>query len=200
MNRIDVLNLLIEKRGYRRYLEIGCETDDCFSRVTCPSKVGVDPVSGGTHRTTSDVFFAEARAAGERFDLIFVDGDHHHAQVLRDVENALATLAPGGCIVMHDCLPPAPSWATPERMQNDWCGTAWRAFAKLRERPDLECVCGAFDCGVGIVRALPNSAPIVTGKSMAEMEWEDFVAHRSDWMRPRTPAEVCALIAEPWPA
>ena len=200
MNRVAVLNLLIEKRGYERYLEIGCEDDDCFSKIVCANKVGVDPLSGGTHRTTSDAFFAAARAAGETFDLIFVDGDHHHHQVLRDVENGLATLRAGGCIVMHDCLPPKESWATPERTQNDWCGTAWRAFAKLRERLDLECVCGAFDLGVGIVRVLPNPAPIATGKSLDELDWADFVAHRAEWMRPLSSAEVWALIAGPWPA
>jgi hypothetical protein len=200
MNRIDVLNLLIGQRGYRRYLEIGCEEDDCFSKIACAEKIGVDPLSGGTHRTTSDAFFAAARAAGETFDLIFVDGDHHHDQVLRDVENGLAVLRRGGCIVMHDCLPPHASWATPERTQNEWCGTAWRAFAKLRERLDLECVCGAFDCGVGIVRALPNTAPIVTGKSMDELCWDDLVAHRREWMRPLSAVEVHALIREPWPA
>jgi SAM-dependent methyltransferase len=199
MDRIDVLNLLIERRGYQRYLEIGCEGDDCFSRIGCATKIGVDPRSGGTHRTTSDAFFAAARAAGESFDLILVDGDHHHHQVLRDVENALGVLGPGGCVVLHDCLPPGAEWATPERLQDSWCGTVWRAFVKLRERADLDCVCGDFDFGVGIVRVLPNTAPIVTGKSMDELSWDDFFVHRREWMRPLSVAEVRALIAGPWP-
>ena len=198
MNRIDVINLLIASRGYRRYLEIGCEEDGCFSLIQSEIKVGVDPVSGGTHRLASDEFFAGAVAAGERFDLIFIDGDHHHHQVMGDVENAIATLSEHGCIVMHDCLPPIASWATPERLQNDWCGTVWRAFAKLRERPDLECVCGDFDAGVGIVRLLPNRAPIVTAKSMDEMTWDDFTSHRADWMRPISPDAVRALVREQW--
>ena len=35
--------------------------------------VGVDPLLGGTHRMTSDAFFA---ANADAFDLIFIDGLH----------------------------------------------------------------------------------------------------------------------------
>jgi hypothetical protein len=198
MDRVEVITLLIESRGYQSYVEIGCEDDGSFSRIRCPVKIGVDPVSGGTLRMTSDEFFAGTRAKGEKFDLVFIDGDHHHDQVMRDVDNAIASLNPGGCIVMHDCLPPKASWATPERTQNEWCGTVWRAFAKLRERPDLDCVCGDFDVGVGIVRMLPNSAPIVTGKTLEEMTYDDFVAHRRDWMRPVRGDVIRALAREAW--
>jgi len=31
--RWDLINLLIRKRGYKRYLEIGCFGDDCFREI-----------------------------------------------------------------------------------------------------------------------------------------------------------------------
>jgi hypothetical protein len=193
VDRIAVINTLIEARGYRRYLEIGCQNDECFSRVPAPDKVGVDPFSGGTLRMTSDAFFAEAH---DPFDLIFIDGDHHHDQVFRDVINALERLAPGGTVVMHDCLPPD---AIHEAL--DLCGTAWRAFAKIRCRPDVEAFTGEFDFGVGILRKRSNLLPIQIDAPMGALTYADFVAHRDLWMRPH-PAEVVAQLlvmpAEAW--
>ena len=46
--------------------------------INCKKKVGVDPVSGGTIRVTSDNFF---RTNKEKFDCIFIDGLHKYAQV-----------------------------------------------------------------------------------------------------------------------
>ena len=86
MDRIEVIQALIDGRGYRRYLEIGCAGDECFSRVRAAYKVGVDPVVGGTLRMASDEYFA---MAVETFDLVFIDGDHRHPQVFRDVCHAL---------------------------------------------------------------------------------------------------------------
>lgn len=37
-----------------------------------------------------------------RFDVIFVDGDHRTAAVLRDLGNAQKLLSPGGLIICHD--------------------------------------------------------------------------------------------------
>lgn len=186
MNRIEVIQKLIAIRGCRRYLEIGCQKDVCFSKIDVPVKVGVDPQSGGTLRMGSDEFFAMAR---EPFDLIFVDGDHHHDQVFRDVCHALRLLTPAGVLVMHDCLPPD---ARHEGL--DLCGTAWRAFAKIRERLEYEAWTCDFDYGVGVVQCSTNSAPIKVGRPMSALTYADFVANRSAWMRPQSAANVVTLI------
>lgn len=147
--------------------------------MSCETKIGVDPYSGGAHRMTSDEYFAMARSR-------------------RDVESALASLAEGGCIVMHDCLRPNAGAATLERAQDNWCGTVRRAFAKLRERLDLDCGCGDFDFGVRIVRVLPNTAPIMTCKKMDDMTWEEFITHRAQWMRPVDRNFIRMLAGEAW--
>lgn len=121
--------------------------------------VGVDPLLGGTHRMTSDAFFA---ANTEHFDLIFIDGLHQvppppchpsctsrppcesaiHVlpnarawclqahQLARDIDNALAVLAPGGTIVLHDCHPSHRLYATFPRDPVDadiyWNGDSYR--------------------------------------------------------------------------
>lgn len=144
----NFINAIIKAKGYKSYLEIGTHYDYCFSVIECERKVGVDPFNGGTVRMTSDEFFS---TNGEKFDLIFIDGSHHHDQVKKDVENSIEFLNPGGVIVMHDCNPP-----TQEYEAQTACGTAWRAFAFLRQRLDINMIVGDFDLGVGVVRVEPN--------------------------------------------
>jgi hypothetical protein len=62
-NRMAVVNLLLKHSGGEDYLEIGCAGNDLFDAVMAPRKIGVDPVRGGTHRQTSDAFFASWRGA-----------------------------------------------------------------------------------------------------------------------------------------
>lgn len=182
MNRGELIQTLIRQRNYRSYLEIGCQSDQTFGRIQVERKVGVDPVSGGTLRMESDEFFL---LAAERYDLIFIDGDHRHPQVMRDVSNSLRVLAPGGAIVMHDCLPPNEGFESPDR-----CGTVWRVFAKIRERPDLDAVTLDDDYGVGVVQVRTNRDPISVARSMDDLSYEDFSRNRDAWMRPHKPADL----------
>lgn len=51
-------------------------------------------------KDTSDAFF---KAHGDlQFDLIFIDGDHHYEQVLRDIEHAFDAIKDTGTIILHD--------------------------------------------------------------------------------------------------
>jgi hypothetical protein len=181
----DVINALIRTHGYHRYLEIGCDLDACFNAITCDEKVGVDPVRGGNRRMTSDDYFA---TKPDKFDIIFIDGDHRHPQVYRDIGNSLECLAEGGTIVMHDCMPPALVYEGP-----GFCGTVWRAFAKFRERLDLDGIVGEFDFGVGMIRVRPNPSPIRLPKSMDELVYTDLIANRQAWMRPVSDLELMAI-------
>jgi hypothetical protein len=49
-------NYLYEKDGYRL---TGCLNNDLFSSIPTTKKIGVDPSSGGTFRSTSDEFFLD---------------------------------------------------------------------------------------------------------------------------------------------
>ena len=72
-DRIDLVNYIAERLELESpsYLEIGCFKDELFNAVKLKDKTGVDPVSGGTHRMTSDRFF---RDNNRTFDIIFIDG------------------------------------------------------------------------------------------------------------------------------
>lgn len=49
-----------------------------------------------------DALPALADTYGRVFDFIFLDGDHRHTEVLRDIQLALPLLKPGGLLAGHD--------------------------------------------------------------------------------------------------
>jgi len=53
-------------------------------------------------KTTSDEFFK--KNLNEKFDLIYIDGNHHSDNVLRDARNSFKLLNKGGFIVFDDFL------------------------------------------------------------------------------------------------
>ena len=156
MKRIDLLSHLIRSKNYQRYLEIGCNLDGTFSKLPVAYAVGVDPNRGGTHRMTSDEFFDQNN---EFFDLAFIDGLHRHHQVLKDVENMVQRLNPGGCIVLHDCLPTKQEHQLekPSRKNMPWTGDVWKAIVELRQRPEFDIAVLDSDWGLGVLFVRPNS-------------------------------------------
>lgn len=52
------------------------------------------------HKMTSDEFFAQG--LGSRYDFIYIDGDHHAAQVYKDGANAHPLLKSGGILAFDD--------------------------------------------------------------------------------------------------
>ena len=69
-------------------------------------------------RVTSDVWFEEFMAAkghgnNEMLDWIYIDGDHSYEGCLRDLENALQVVRPGGLILGDDYGWPNSKWSKP---------------------------------------------------------------------------------------
>jgi predicted O-methyltransferase YrrM len=178
--RFQLLNAIIERRGVKSYLEIGCCADDCFTKVQCAQRVGVDPNSGGTLRMTSDQFFA---VNVQKFDLIFIDGLHEAWQVDQDIINALNCLRPNGVIVMHDCNPLFDIRSLVPRASETWNGDVWKSFVGVRSRLDLDCAVGRFDHGCGVIIPRQNSAPI-DPVPLNELVWDNLCKHRTHWLRP----------------
>lgn len=128
-HRNEIINHIINRMGYKSYLEIGHETGVSFYGINCELKESIDVRITQGHKPTylmrSDDFFA--KHPKKRYDVIFVDGDHERMQVVRDVENSLKALNPGGCIIMHDTNPP-----NKEYTKQGLCFTAYRAVVDLQ--------------------------------------------------------------------
>lgn len=172
MDRVSLLNRLLAGRTLATaYLEIGCHRNETFNQIKADIKVGVDPKSGGTVRATSDEFFANNEQC---FDAIFIDGLHHCEQVLRDVDNALRVLNPGGAIVLHDCLPTRREHQVRAPITPAWTGDVWRAMLALRQRFDIDPAVVDADWGLGVVLPRANSEPL---PPVRYCDWEDSRKH-----------------------
>jgi hypothetical protein len=163
MFRFDIINNLILKYKYSRYLEIGVKSNKNFDKIIIKHKYGVDPFprKSCSYVMTSDDFF---KRNNEQFDIIFIDGLHIKEQVLRDINNSLSVLSIGGTIVVHDCNPLNKIHALPTYDKNAaiWNGTTWEAFVELRmTRDDLDMCVVDTDHGCGIIRSgRQNKVPI----------------------------------------
>ncbi|MAT39159.1 MAG: hypothetical protein CL946_06110 [Ectothiorhodospiraceae bacterium] len=134
MNRIHVIQELINEVRAETYLEIGVKKGQCFLNIFAPSKIGVDPefkipaqrklstavqnptnVTNRYYEITSDEFFEKHadRVLTSGIDVAFVDGLHTYQQSYTDVTNVLKHLNDGGVIVMHDCNPTSEVAALP---------------------------------------------------------------------------------------
>ena len=153
-NRLFIVQDIIQKKNYKSYLEIGCFDDELFNHIKCEQKVGVDPVSGGTVRKTSDQFF---ESNTNKFDCIFIDGLHEYHQVKKDIINSLTYLNDDGIILLHDCLPNNfYAQATP-RCQYEWNGDVWKAIVEFRNNKDVDVYTCNADYGIGVIFKRSNN-------------------------------------------
>ncbi|MEF8984506.1 MAG: class I SAM-dependent methyltransferase [Bacteroidales bacterium] len=151
-NRYDIIEFLIRRRGYWKYLEIGTQSGDNFNNVPLKYKIGVDPDSKAraTLKMTSDDFFSLSE---DKFDIIFIDGLHHANQFYNDISNALHALATGGTIVCHDVNPASEEMQRVPRTQKEWTGDVWKSWVYLRSfDSDLHMYVVDIDYGCGIIR------------------------------------------------
>lgn len=184
MYRWDIINFLIARYRYFRYLEIGVAGGDTFNQVKCQIKHSVDPGSPfqPTFQMTSDDFFAsrqktENPLGASSYDIVFVDGLHLREQVLRDVDNSLAALSDNGIIIVHDCLPGIVEHQGRERAgDNAWNGDVWKAMAELRARPDLVVYTINTDWGCGFIKK-GTQTPVQLPK---ELDWKYYIENRAE--------------------
>ena len=166
MTRTEVLLTLVKRFNYKSYLEIGVQSGANFRAIPCAHKVGVDPDprSDANVRLTSDEYFQRYTL---KFDLIFIDGLHEHAQVRRDIENSLHVLNPGGTIVCHDLNPASEAMQQVPRVQEEWTGDCWRAWMHFRHYAwlmnlqmfviDTDYGCGIIQLGVASTQKVPDT-------------------------------------------
>ena len=153
-NRSEIIQSVIDNKGYKTYLEIGCDNDLNFNKINIETKIGVDPVSGGNIRKTSDEFFSENKIF---FDCIFIDGLHEYDQVKRDIINSLNYLNDGGVIFVHDCMPRSFFEQAVPRSQYVWTGDVWKLIVELRTKDNLDICVATLDMGLGIILKRKNS-------------------------------------------
>jgi len=151
-NRIAIINYAASKYQFKlKYLEIGCDTNLVFNSIpiTKNDKIGIDPVRGGTVRSTSDDFF---KNNDQFFDIIFIDGLHEYKQCRKDVINSLKYLNKDGAIFIHDLIPV--DWKTEHvpRICDQWNGDVWKIIFEILNSKNLIFKIVDCDNGVGILK------------------------------------------------
>ena len=178
--RWDLIKYLINKYNYIDYLEIGCDQDQLFSKIDIQNKVGVDPVSGGNLRKTSDEFF---KANNKKFDLVFIDGLHTYEQVKKDIINSLDCLKENGVVLVHDCMPDCMSKQAVPRYRMTWNGDVWKAIVDLRHNVDLNIYTCEIDQGIGIIKKEKNTSILKIDKKIKDLKFKDYYENFNKYLR-----------------
>jgi hypothetical protein len=154
VDRISIIQAVLDATGRGTYLEIGVCTGESFIPTRAKRKWGVDPGHALSwkrlskykmfsllglkderiFREESDQFFEKHAdiLCKHGVDVAFVDGLHTYAQAHRDIENSLKHLNAGGYVLAHDCnpanaiaaLPAVDIAAAAAELGADWSG-AW---------------------------------------------------------------------------
>ena len=152
-SRYEIIQETINRKNYKSYLEIGCDQDELFSKIAIDKKIGVDPVSGGTVRDTSDNFFKKNNT---KFDIIFIDGLHEYEQVKKDINNSLIFLNDNGVIFLHDCMPMRFIYQAVPRATGLWNGDVWKNIVESRTKSEVDTYVVHADYGIGIILKRQN--------------------------------------------
>ena len=174
VHRLEIIKYLIKRYNLKNYLEIGCDQDEVFGFIEIEHKVGVDPVSGGNLRMTSDSFFSNNN---HKFDLIFIDGLHRYSQVKKDIQNSIKVLNDKGIILIHDCMPFSFYDQACPRAQRKWNGDVWKAIVEFRTYQNISTHVGGFDNGIGMIIKSFNQNPLNIrnkSRSFRNLRYKDY--------------------------
>ena len=180
LNRWDLIQKIIELKKFKSYLEIGCDSNDSFSKIIIEKKVGVDPVAGGNFKGTSDQFFFQNK---DYFDCIFIDGLHEYDQVYKDLENSIHFLNNSGIIFLHDTLPSSIHQQAVPRYKRIWNGDVWKVIVNFRTNENYNIVTCNIDHGVTILQKMKNKNILnIYNKEFKKLKFKDFYNNYKEYM------------------
>ena len=190
--RYSIINNIIKHKKYKKYLEIGCFQDETFNKINIDYKVGVDPVSGGTVRETSDSFFSNNK---ENFDIIFIDGLHRYHQVKKDIENALKFLNPNGVVLLHDCFPLKLRDQMVPRSHEHWNGDTWKAIVEARTFEFIDTYTILADQGIGFIIKRKNRNILkIEDTKFLNLKFKDYYNNNKKFMNTISENQILSLL------
>lgn len=212
MDRSEVIQYLINKKHYKRYLEIGVFNGEVFFKIKVRLKFAVDPVFRFVREEKlkrmymnssnilaryfakiSDDFFkndAPRLFSKKKIDICFIDGMHEYDFVKNDVLNTLKYLNEDGVIILHDCNPLTAeaevSYSAWEKrgFTGEWNGDVWKMILYLRSlRDDVNVFTLDTDQGLGIItKGRPGTILNFTEQQIRELNFIDFDSNRNEWL------------------
>ncbi len=178
--RYEIIQKIINKKQYKNYLEIGCFKNETFDKINIDRKIGVDPISGGNIRLTSDDFFKKNK---EMFDVIFIDGLHVYEQVKKDILNSLNFLNKDGILLLHDCLPQKIRDQMIPRSHEHWNGDVWKAIVECRTLQNIDTYTCIADQGIGVIFKRTNQNILSLSKvNFKSIKFKDYYLNNKEYM------------------
>lgn len=173
MSKSKIINEAIKEISAKNYLEIGYGNGSNFNLIDLKNKLAIDPEAADGSvciKSSSDDFFATNK---EKFDVIFIDGDHHSEQVEKDIVNAWNCLTKKGVIILHDVKPFTKEMQEVPRIQDQWTGDAWRAYEGFKKvYPRVKTKDIAEKYGLGFI--FKSKSKIELGFIDKETTYEEF--------------------------
>ena len=154
----ELIPLLVDRLGVRRYLEFGCHENETVGPVLrrCGTQLAIHAVDikepgerlsyVNYHIMRTDEFIRLYAVQYSPFDMVFVDADHSASSVIRDIDGIWPYVADEGLVLMHDTNP-----ATVADTEPGFCGDSWKAAMELTKR-GMECVTLPYHPGLTIIR------------------------------------------------
>ena len=179
-SRHEIIQETINRKNYKSYLEIGCDQDELFSKITIDKKIGVDPASGGTVRDTSDNFFKKNNT---KFDIIFIDGLHEYDQVKKDINNSLIFLNDNGVIFLHDCMPMRFIYQAVPRATGLWNGDVWKNIVESRTKSEIDTYVVHADHGIGVILKKSNKKVLnLSINNFKKLKFKDYFYNYKEYL------------------
>ena len=179
-SRFEIIQKIIDKKKYENYLEIGCDKDSNFSKIKVKNKIGVDPLSGGNLKMTSNDFFKNNEIF---FDCIFIDGLHIYEQVRKDILNSIKFLNPNGIIILHDCMPLKIWNQIVPKMYGHWNGDVWKAIVEARTMKDIDTYTCKADHGLGMIFKRKNKNLLSLDiTNFKKLKFKDYYINHKNFM------------------
>ena len=225
MERLSIIQPVLDLFGQARYLEIGVSHGITFQAARAAEKVAVDlqysfdykaaAAAADSryvryHEVASDDYFARIKAPTTKFDVVYIDGLHTFDQTLRDLLNAVACLEDGGVIIIDDILPTSYAASLRDFAQRDaylaqmgeredaWMGDVYRLVFFVRDYlPAFEYATVAESHGVLVMwKSWPAARP-GTPKTVEAVARLDYVTAMIEMpcFQKRPLAEIVTAIA-----
>ena len=191
-SRFEIIQKIIDKKKYENYLEIGCDKDSNFSKIKVKNKIGVDPLSGGNLKMTSNDFFKNNEIF---FDCIFIDGLHIYEQVRKDILNSIKFLNPNGIIILHDCMPLKIWNQIVPKMYGHWNGDVWKAIVEARTMKDIDTYTCKADHGLGMIFKRKNKNLLSLDiTNFKKLKFKDYYINHKNFMNIIEPDDIDKIL------
>jgi len=173
----------------KRYLELGIYDGVNFGVVGAKDKVSVDAHHPADFRGSTDAFFAQL-PEGKKFDVVYIDADHSWRAVVRDFNNVLKHLAPGGLVFVHDLIP-----GTEELTAKHFCGDGFKVLHHILTNQASDYEMCSLDSDYGMTLFVSPKVPLEVPSTCGSVGYQAFEAVLKTYPR-CSRDEMRALVAK----